>query len=316
MAYKLLVAGHTCIDIVIVVDKLPDPETSTEIVQREERPGGNALNIGVAAAQLGVDCGILSLVGRDYEEECKSILSRWNVRSFLVVHENLPTTRVYAIHDPTGTRYLVEEGVSMLYEASPFKSLKNMIATALEYSTVVHLAAGKPSFHLWIAREAQRRRRYVVLDPGQEIRSYTAEALKELLTLGNLLFCNEVEARRIENLLGKNIEHLTDFLEAIIVTRGSKGVHIIADSKKIDACAIPPKQIVNTIGAGDSFRAGFHAARSRGLELAEAVIVGIAAATAHLEQPSIYSHPLRWSYITEVLTRIDAYQSIARRMLQ
>ena len=77
------------------------------------------------------------------------------------------------------------------------------------------------------------------------------------------------------------IERLTPSLRpgaTLVVKSGARGALALQDGHRHE-CAAPPAKIFDTIGAGDSFNAGYLLARSRGAELAEALRAGCEAAS-------------------------------------
>ena len=73
----------------------------------------------------------------------------------------------------------------------------------------------------------------------------------------------------LEQFARKLLEVFT--LQACVVTRGDKGVFATDEGgASVDLCGIPMKAIVDTVGAGDAFYAGFIDAILRGADLAEA----------------------------------------------
>jgi sugar/nucleoside kinase (ribokinase family) len=99
--------------------------------------------------------------------------------------------------------------------------------------------------------------------------------LGELLSLVDVLLPNEDEAKRMTrtNDLNEAIELLARQVPIVAVKCGSRGSIVRAGAKRYVA---PPLQVepVDTIGAGDSFNAGFLKAYLQGLQLDECAAAG------------------------------------------
>ncbi len=66
MAVKIVVLGAAVIDHVFTVNKLPDWGEGVHADSFTSLPGGKGLNQAIAAARLGADVNLVSIVGADY----------------------------------------------------------------------------------------------------------------------------------------------------------------------------------------------------------------------------------------------------------
>jgi len=71
---------------------------------------------------------------------------------------------------------------------------------------------------------------------------------------------------------------------AVILARGAEGSVLAAPGLRLH-CIPPPVEVVSAVGAGDSFTGAFALARARGLDLAQALVWGTAAAAAAVTTP-------------------------------
>jgi ribokinase len=82
-----------------------------------------------------------------------------------------------------------------------------------------------------------------------------------------------------------------DFNGVVVVTLGSDGARVVHGGEVIASATPPPVDVVDTVGAGDAFCAGFCDALARNLSLPEAVTwataCGAVATTKHGAQPSM-----------------------------
>jgi sugar/nucleoside kinase (ribokinase family) len=100
--------------------------------------------------------------------------------------------------------------------------------------------------------------------------------VRELLTLSEVFSPNEAEAlaltgrRDIEGALAD----LAEICPAIIIKRGPKGASALENGRRLDIAA-PDVLVVDTVGAGDAFNAGFIAGVAWGSDFAECVKLAV-----------------------------------------
>lgn len=98
----------------------------------------------------------------------------------------------------------------------------------------------------------------------------------------DILFANEDELKEITQISDTDhaIEAIRGRCEIIAVTLGKNGSRIITKDQTIAVAAIPPTELVDTTGAGDSYAAGFLFGLTEGKDLAECGRLGSLAASA------------------------------------
>jgi 2-dehydro-3-deoxygluconokinase len=85
-------------------------------------------------------------------------------------------------------------------------------------------------------------------------------ALDDVLPFINILFCDENEARSLtaeENLDAAAGRLLTAGTEMVVIKQGEAGSTVYAPGKRYHQPAIVLGELVDTIGAGDTYDAGF-----------------------------------------------------------
>src|SRR5881397_3160646 len=73
--------GHVAMDYIVSLRRLPTPNTSIEILDRERYFGGTAGNLARAAARLGVKVSLASFVGADFPADYRDALKKDGVDS-------------------------------------------------------------------------------------------------------------------------------------------------------------------------------------------------------------------------------------------
>lgn len=99
--------------------------------------------------------------------------------------------------------------------------------------------------------------------------------LSETLPYVDLLFPNEREVQKIAgaNHLDEAIAHLAQRVPTLVVKLGAKGAVAVRDQERVVAPSVNVK-VVDTIGAGDSFNAGFLHEYVRGASLKQCLEYG------------------------------------------
>jgi fructokinase len=98
----------------------------------------------------------------------------------------------------------------------------------------------------------------ILFDINLRLNFYTKEIIEESLNAANYLKLNDEEESVLQIIFNKNIgQIISDFnLELAILTLGPKGSRIIT-SNTVSECPSTKCEIIDTVGAGDSFTAFF-----------------------------------------------------------
>jgi len=98
----------------------------------------------------------------------------------------------------------------------------------------------------------------ILFDINLRLNFYTKEIIEESLSASNYLKLNDEEESVLKIIFNKNIgQIISDFnLELAILTLGPKGSRIIT-SNTVSECPSTECEIIDTVGAGDSFTAFF-----------------------------------------------------------
>jgi sugar/nucleoside kinase (ribokinase family) len=96
------------------------------------------------------------------------------------------------------------------------------------------------------------------LDTNDDPQGEWAGGLQDVFSDLDILFCNERELMKIagEGDVDTAAERISAAVPILIVKRGSRGASAFAKGRRIDAPAIPV-HVQDTVGAGDTFDAGF-----------------------------------------------------------
>ncbi len=262
------VVGDACVDMVLPVTHVPEPDQKVHTQKAAVSPGGVALNVAVALARLGSDVALHGRIGQDaFGSMILDALDREAVNATgLVVDHSIST-------------YFT---VSLITDDSPEKRMVVAVTPGL-YPREVTLGPGAwghtVPFDLDAAASVTGRWRSLgvpfsidlepacIPDDPTDIATVTRGA--------DTLIANA----RTRDLLADSAEEALDVLTRVlggrhaVITQGSDG---IVFSSEGDSGRIPahPVEAVDTTGAGDSFAAGYIWARTAGSGVVGALETG------------------------------------------
>jgi sugar/nucleoside kinase (ribokinase family) len=300
-APTIFVIGNVNVDF-IMGPIVPWPRAGTESIlpQSELRVGGAAGNTGLTLQAMGARFRLICNRGDD-------IFGRWLAEAFGGAAKDWPTTASpttvsVCLAHPNGERtFLTSEGhLSVMTGADALRLMPGRAGTG----DVALLCGGFVSPKLI---EAYEDLIAALVDRGFELALDTGwpsggwnEALRRRVS-GWLPACDHVLLNEIEScgLSGETdvaaaarwIARRAKPGSAIVVKRGPLGASVWHDDKLIDISA-PKVVVVDTIGAGDVFNAGYLEAHLQGRGLRASVAAGVAIASAVIAtSPRHYAPP-------------------------
>ena len=271
-------------------------------------PGGSAANVCKCLTALErSNVGFIGMVGNDSSgEEYSSALSAHAVRPFLIkCTSDASTAKCLCLITPEGERTMR----TFLGAAVEF-SKPDLLPSSIEMGSSGHLHCEgyclyRPDITQYIMEKAHGASSSVSLDLASfEVVTSCFPILEHLLKRGliDILFCNEHEASALCSSANIHLEEdthgsfsqnddslkvveaaqawLLQFVTIVVVSRGKKGCCVAdKDSNKIivPASNVP---VVDTVGAGDFFSAGFLHAWLQGAAMEKCAKCGCACGSA------------------------------------
>ena len=258
----LAYAGHINIDIVLQVDHLTDDITN-KVSSVEEQFGGTAGNFSMVASSLKIPFLIYSTVsGRSHGKYLEYMKGRGIDSSGITVTEDSFGPVCYAVNDGLKQKYYMAEG-----------PMANALYKKLDdHYTYLHLSTGDPSSNLDLSERGNFEK--LVFDPSQEVfYKYRMADMDKFLKKADFIMGNDNEIQHIFKTTGISMEDIVSTGTVIIETKGHSGT-MIYGKKEIIVPSMVVDGKINTLGAGDSFRAGFYFGLYRNLSLVESVACG------------------------------------------
>ena len=277
MPGDVVAIGRINIDINMSVKTLP--KVNEHVVSEVGRIdfGGSAANFATQSAKLGVRTALVSYLGDDeYGQLAVKEIAKAGVNtSCLVVLEKKPTGIFFYAHDSNNDRIVVvEPGANRFLEKHLFEEDR------LVNAQLVHVAGAFPMMIDRVSAVTTTNGMILSLDPGRAGQSLDYE---KILPSTDLLFLNQ---RELKDYFGINPTEkaLKDFAKTfpgiVILKMGEKGA-IATDGFEYCTSKVFEVPVVDTLGAGDAFAAGFITAwmRSERIEQALNMANAVAALT-------------------------------------
>ena len=240
--------------------------------------GGAPLNFACHATQLGCKGVMVSSIGKDaLGDELLEGIAPIGVELSFIQRSNMPTSMVDVVVDSQGTpQYIINEGVA--WDHILFTPEMDALAQKADAVCWGSLAARSETSRTTIIRfvESTREDCLKVFDINIRQHYYDKEFINWGLTQANVLKLNDDELPLLQgyySLMGDPIEQCRELLERfglryVVYTCGSKE-SVVVGAEDISRIDTPKVEVVDTVGAGDSFTAAFVSGLIRGDSIAE-----------------------------------------------
>ena len=289
---SVVVVGSLNVDLVVGLERMPDPGETVLGRTLERHPGGKGLNQAVAAARLGAHVHMIGAVGSDDA-------GSW-LRS-IVASEGIGDIAIATVVGPSGTALIeVDEAgmnrIVVVPGANDHVTAAQVTAAieSMDHVTVVLAQGEVPIPAIEAAMRAGRARgARTILNPAP-VRDYP----DSLLPLVDILVPNEHEAAALSGMPVATAADADDvaryFMSKgvlyVVITRGGDGAvwRSTDGNGHVPAFAVTP---VDTVAAGDAFCGALAASLDGGASFNDALrwasAAGALATTAAGAVPSL-----------------------------
>ncbi len=251
----LAYSGHLNLDIVMMVDEINDNIT-LPVSSVEESYGGTAGNFSMAASRLDLDFRLYSIISEKSHEGYMNKLNELNIDTAGIKKIKGSFGPVcYCVNDGKNQKYFLAEG--------PMKEEKYEILD--ETYDILHLGTGNPELNMQLIDDANYAQ--LAFDPSQEVFfKYSPQQLIYFLDECDIIFGNKSEIEFIFRKADISINEYRDNDKLVVMTNGDAGAILYSDEITNISSFGKIKDAGNTLGAGDSFRAGFYKGLSLGMD--------------------------------------------------
>ena len=240
-------------------------------------PGGAPANVAFHAQQLGLSAATVTRVGCDeLGDEICQFLKGQGLSLDLVQRDPIHGTGTVTVEPgATGTRYTFKPDSAWDFlEPQPALLQAMRSATAVCFGTLAQRCpVSREAIHACLAAASSDC--LIIYDVNLRPPFFEREWIERSLHRARIAKLNDDEVRLLSDLLGANRPDNADFahwlmdryrLELVCVTRGAEGCLVVSGDEIVD---VPgnPVQVVDTVGAGDSFTAALIQTRLAGWPL-------------------------------------------------
>ena len=276
------------------------------------RPGGDALNVCLNAAALGMDCRLVSCIGADPNGMMiQKALSEAGVRTDLLqVLSHTATAVTIVVTENSGERHFLtcqdifskisaEEISDEVLQKTGFVSLNSYYR--------MPLVDGAPAAALF--HRARALGALTLVDTMHCREGNAMERILPVLAETDLFFPSYEEARQIT---GRDTpEEMAAVLQetgvgVFAVKLGERGSFVTDFTEHFSIPADETAKVVGTVGAGDTYCAGFIAALAKGYSLKEAAAFATCACACTVEVPGANGGIKSFAQVEE---RYQAYRT-------
>ncbi len=238
----------------------------------ETRPGGSAANIACWIGHLGGAVAFAGRVGHADAAAQRAALQAHAVAARLAVDDAAPTGSIVAIVEPDGERsFYTDRGANRFLCAADLPETLLDGVGALHVSGHALLEPGPRAAALALMRAARGRGCRVSVDAGSVawLEAVGPAAFAGWAGDAGTCFANAAEAALLQPAWRG---------ETLVVTDGANGAYATAAGATLHVAA-SAVAVVDGIGAGDAFVAGFLCAQTRDYDLREWLLAGARTAT-------------------------------------
>lgn len=273
----------------ILPDQLHKLNVSFMIDAMVEKRGGTAGNIAYSLALMGEHPYILAAVGKDFSGYATFLQSLGLPLDGIRVLPEEFTPSCYLITDKNNNQINSFYPAAMSYPAE-VKALEK--AGSQDW---VIVSPGNLEDMQIFPKLCRERKIPFIYDPGQGIPALLALASEGAVILEGLrgaalTVTNEYEIEMIMKACGKTRAEIRALCGGLITTLGEKGSLLEVGDLRLIIPAVPPLNVQDPTGAGDSFRSGLLKGLVHGLSLPNAAKMGAVCATFCVEQQGTQEH--------------------------
>ncbi len=285
---SVLVSGSVAIDYIMVFqdrfknhilpERLHVLNVSFHVPTLRRSFGGTAGNNAYHLRLLGDDPLVLASVGSDFTPYAEWLDRHGISRRFIRVYDDLLTAQAFITTD------LDDNQITAFHSGAMERAAELRVDDVTEPMKLAIVAPNAKQAMRDVARDLKRRGVPTVIDPGQQLSSFTRDELIELVDGAALVVVNDYEWSLLQSRTEETADALVRRAGTVVVTLGEKGSRIQRGAERISLPPVRAARVVDPTGCGDAFRAGLLHGMLRGLPLETAGRIGSLLGALKVEQ--------------------------------
>ncbi len=296
MELDLLVFGDTAIDNFYQVERLPGLNEASDVTRGRRFYGGMGANTAVVAKNLGLDVGLVSVIGTD-ADDYRNYMSGQGIRLYLKGIFGDTTKSMFYKTNGDQISFFYKGVTEKLDDLNPLEEWGRQLTRDVK---VVYMA------RTYLGLQKQVVKTYKdclkVYNPGYGTFKFhkIPRAFRTVMNASNIVVLNHHELSHLRK-IGYKLKLKGG--QKFIITRGSDGASVYAGDTKVDVPAYETAS-VDASGAGDAFNAGFITGRVKGHDIYESVKLGNATASYIVEEWGCQTNLPTWEQVVERYNKI------------
>lgn len=296
---------------ILVVGSLAYDSVRTPSGKADGALGGSANYFGLSSSLLADAVNVVGVVGEDYKEEDKQLLTNRGIDISGVETVAGKTFRWEGEYTDD-----LNEAKTLKTELNVFESFKPRLPDSYLDSDYIFLANIDPVLQMDVLSQVKKPK-FVAADTMNFWIESKLDALKELLPKLDLLMINEGEAKMLTG-LGNAVAAAEKIVsmgpKAIMIKRGEYGFIFHVDGEYHALPAFPVKNVVDPTGAGDTFAGGVMGYMAKNncdvswAHLKNAAVYGTLLASFTVQDFSV--NALRQLTLAQVEDRLKQYRQV------
>jgi adenosine kinase len=312
---KVIVLGSLAFDYIMgfdsnfchatEMDKVREEYQSTITANsKKQHFGGTAGNIAYNLGLLNIgQVSLYGSVGKDFDQYKDHITVFGNIELGVDVHEDEFTAACYIVNDVKANQMIIFHGGAL--DRCKNIDLREKIQDPEHYTYAINSSQSVDAM-INFAEQLYELGIPQIFDPGQQTPLFPKELLKDVVKKSDILIGNKFEIKKIQEKTEMTKEELLEDCRAIITTLGEEGSELMYKSdNKTYKTIIPifePKEIKDTTGAGDGYRAGILSGLMLDMTLLDSCRLGAIVASFVIETTGAQTHKYT---ISEVRKRFN-----------
>ena len=301
MNKKLLVVGTMAYDAI-----------ETPFDKRDRILGGAATYIALASSKFTTDCGLVSVIGDDFDAQDLRKLTDLGIDLSGV--ETVKGGKTFfwhgRYHDDMNTRTTLDTQLNVLADFTP------VVPPEFRDSNVVMIGNLHPAVQNSAVDQLEAEQQFIILDSMNFWMENFKDDLDQVIRKVDLITINDEEARILsgEFSLPKAAEKIHAMgPRYVIIKKGEHGAMLFGEGKTFIAPAYPIDQVIDPTGAGDSFAGGLAGllAQADVIDfecLKQALVVGSVFASFTVEAFGVTA--IEQATSTQIQKRVDAFRAL------
>ncbi|MGH8458317.1 MAG: carbohydrate kinase family protein [Nevskiales bacterium] len=266
----------------ILPDKVHMLNVSFQVPEMRREFGGCAGNIAYNLCLLGGDGAPMGTVGKDFAPYAEWMDQNGISRQHLRTIEEAYTAQAYITTDLDANQLTAFHPGAMNFahtQSVPDAGITlGMVSPDGREAMIQH------------AREFAEKSIPFFFDPGQGMPMFDGETLKAFVEQANYVTVNDYEFELLRERTGWSAQDITNRVDALIVTGGSKGSVIHHAGRRFDIPVATAKEVVDPTGCGDAYRAGLIYGVMRSLDWETTGRVASLMGALKIEKPGTQNH--------------------------